>query len=80
MEMPYWENDRLRCDHNGKRCHVTEGDAERQMYTWWRNARSGEKRAIHSYRCPHCGYWHLTSMTQQAWESSAGGCDEPVDG
>jgi rubrerythrin len=23
---------------------------------------SSEKVPVRSYRCPHCGYWHLTAM------------------
>lgn len=74
-----WDGDRLRCAATNKVCFVNQRDAERFMYIWWAAVRGRGKRAIHAYKCPLCGFWHLTSKTQRSWERSGSEPNEPVD-
>jgi hypothetical protein len=42
----------------GKRYYRTKGDARRDV----KQAMKYTRRRLRPYRCPHCGYFHLTSQ------------------
>jgi ribosomal protein L32 len=50
-------------------CPVTRKlsfDSRRHARGWMRKHGDGpERTAIHVYRCPHCGAWHLTSQDRR---------------
>lgn len=67
----------MRCDE-GKARHASEEDADEliRIIATKRLEKGKPPQALRSYRCPFCGFWHLTSAPKRdiwAWQMSNNG-------
>lgn len=52
------------CAVTGKRIFITEYKAYVHAHRLHgKNRRKGDRHAVHSFRCPDCGHFHLGHMT-----------------
>ena len=59
----------LRCPANGKAAYVDETSALQRLEIAWTRAQRTAHAPLpcRAYRCPECGWWHLSSH----WEREA---------
>lgn len=52
------------CPNGGKQQFSSRAKA-RQKALYWRSTARIPDFKVHPYRCPHCGFWHVTSQEQR---------------
>ncbi len=74
------------CPETKKRQYVDRGQAEAEIGRIRQRAVNPTYVPARAYQCPHCDYWHLTSLTDQAaripvaaWHEIVGTPGQPLD-